>query len=61
MELFQTLIEKAAPLVVAFFWGLVVGTLAASWTRSPLARTFSQYVANTADEPNGTPPSGRYA
>jgi hypothetical protein len=61
MELFETLIEKASPLIVAFFWVLVVGTLAASLTRNALARTFLQYVANTTDEPNQSPPKRHYA
>jgi hypothetical protein len=61
MELFQTLIEKASPLVIAFFWGLVVGTLAASLTRNPWARTFIQYVANIADDPGRTSAKRDYA
>jgi hypothetical protein len=53
MELLQTLVEKASPAVIAFFWGLAAGVLTAALAgRTPWARKFIQYVANTADEPN---------
>jgi hypothetical protein len=52
MELVQSIIEKAVPFLVAAFWIVVVQVVIAAIKRSPLARTFIEYVANTADEPD---------